>query len=357
MRQLLVEGLVLGLLGAAASIAFAWIVIRSLLAIKLPLPVRDLARSRHRLRASWPLPWLPQALSGVLASLLPALKASSPNLVADLRGEAPAGRVGTRRFALRDVLVVTQVAFTAVLAGGRGAAAAQPCRIAARRRRLSHPAASRSSRSTPTWSATRPSAARSSGREALTRVRAMPGVVSAATASPTAAVPVQLQPAGTPRRQSHLRGRAARRDHRERLGLGRLRADAGAARPRRPRCRRHRSRRCAAGRADQRDHGPPLLAERERGGPHVPRCHHRQSHTASSAWSRTTRCTACSSGRRHWCTSRRSSARPATTTSWPAPLATPANCSSVIRRELLNDGAGPRLHGRLDDGAEPGDRA
>jgi predicted permease len=55
------------------------------------------------------------AITGVLASLLPALKASSPNLVGDLRGEAPAARVGRRRWALRDGLVVAQVALSAVL--------------------------------------------------------------------------------------------------------------------------------------------------------------------------------------------------------------------------------------------------
>ena len=55
------------------------------------------------------------ALTGMLASLLPALKASRPNLVGDLRGEAPAARVGGRRWALRDGLVVAQVALTAVL--------------------------------------------------------------------------------------------------------------------------------------------------------------------------------------------------------------------------------------------------
>ena len=72
----------------------------------------------------------------MLASLLPALKASRPNLVADLRGEAPAARVGGRRWALRDGLVVAPGGADRRAAGGRGAAAAQPRRVAARRRRL-----------------------------------------------------------------------------------------------------------------------------------------------------------------------------------------------------------------------------
>ena len=54
-------------------------------------------------------------MTGVLAGLLPAMKASAPSLVGDLRGDAPSGKLGRRRFALRDVLVVSQVALTAVL--------------------------------------------------------------------------------------------------------------------------------------------------------------------------------------------------------------------------------------------------
>jgi predicted permease len=54
-------------------------------------------------------------LTGMLAGLLPALKASAPSLVSDLRGDAPAAKMGGRRWTLRDALVVSQVALTAVL--------------------------------------------------------------------------------------------------------------------------------------------------------------------------------------------------------------------------------------------------
>ena len=121
----------------------------------------------------------------MLASLLPALKASSPNLVADLRGEAPAGRVGARRFALRDVLVVTQVAFTAVLlvvAGLllRSLAESQRADVGFPTRGLALISFDTDMvRYTPERGA-------QFWAEVLTRVRAMPGVVSAATTSPTA---------------------------------------------------------------------------------------------------------------------------------------------------------------------------
>jgi len=113
-RQLVTEGAVLGLLGAAAALASSWLVLRALLTVDLPLPAQ--------LKLDIPIDWrvmtfavVIAALTGVLASLLPALKASAPSLVADLRGEAPAARVGGRRVALRDALVVVQMAFTVVL--------------------------------------------------------------------------------------------------------------------------------------------------------------------------------------------------------------------------------------------------
>jgi predicted permease len=114
MQQLLVEGALLGTLGAIAAIALASALVRLLQGIPLPLPV-DVAfdlRIDYRVLT---FAVLIAAVTGLLAGLLPAIKASAPSLVSDLRGEAPAGRVGTRRFALRDALVVSQVALTAVL--------------------------------------------------------------------------------------------------------------------------------------------------------------------------------------------------------------------------------------------------
>ena len=183
-RQLLVEGLVLGLLGAAASLACAWVVIRSLAAIELPLPVEislDLGLDWRVLAFAVAA----SGISGVLASLLPALKASSPNLVADLRGEAPAGRVGARRFALRDVLVVTQVAFTAVLLVVAGLLLRSLAE--SQRADVGFPTEGLALISFDTDMVRyTPERGAQFWAETLTRVRSMPGVVSAATASPTA---------------------------------------------------------------------------------------------------------------------------------------------------------------------------
>ena len=162
-RQLVTEGAVLGILGAAAALGSAWLVLRTLLAVDLPLPAQ--------LKLDIPIDWrvmtfavVIATLSGVLASLLPALKASAPSLVADLRGEAPAARLGGRRVALRDALVVRSDGVHGGIARGRGAAAAQPLGIAASRRRLPRRQTSRCCRSIPTWFATSTSAGYGSGR-------------------------------------------------------------------------------------------------------------------------------------------------------------------------------------------------
>ncbi len=182
-QQLLVEGLLLGTLGAAAAVAFAWALVRTLVGVKLPLPV-DVALD---LRIDWRVmsfAIVAAAATGLVAGLLPALKASSPALTADLRGESPAGKVAGRRWSLRDALVVSQVALTAVLlvvAGLllRSLGASERADVGFETKGLAAVAFDTDMvRYTPErgiqfW------------REALARIRAMPGVTSAALVSPT----------------------------------------------------------------------------------------------------------------------------------------------------------------------------
>jgi predicted permease len=113
-QQLLIEGALLGTLGALAAVALAWVLVQGLQSMPLPLPVNVEFDLRIDIRVLT-FSILVAAATGILAGLLPALKASAPSLVADLRGEAPAMRAGGRRWALRDALVVAQVALTAVL--------------------------------------------------------------------------------------------------------------------------------------------------------------------------------------------------------------------------------------------------
>jgi predicted permease len=113
-QQLVVEGALLGILGAMAAVLLAWALVQSLQTMPLPLPVNVAFDLRIDARVlSFSL--LIAATSGMLAGLLPAFKASAPSLVSDLRGEAPSAKLGRRRWALRDALVVSQVALTAVL--------------------------------------------------------------------------------------------------------------------------------------------------------------------------------------------------------------------------------------------------
>jgi predicted permease len=187
-RQLLVEGAVLGLLGATAAVGFAWAVIRALVGVELPLPVQVVLD----IGLDWRVLTFAVAVAvgaGMLASLLPAIKASAPSLVSDLRGEVPAGRVGRRRVALRDALVVVQVAFTVVLlvvAGLllRSLATSQVADVGFQPERLAllsfdtDMVRYEPERGLRFW------------EDAVARVRNMPGVVAAATASPS--IPFEL---------------------------------------------------------------------------------------------------------------------------------------------------------------------
>jgi predicted permease len=182
-QQLLVEGALLGTLGAVAAVALAWALVQGLQGIQLPLPV-DVAFDLRIDGRVLTFSILVAALTGVLAGLLPAIKASAPSLVNDLRGEAPAGRLGRRRFALRDVLVVSQVALTAVLlvvAGLllRSLGASQRADVGFDPRGLAAISIDTDmvrytpERSDVFW------------REALARVRSLPGVRSAGFVSPS----------------------------------------------------------------------------------------------------------------------------------------------------------------------------
>ena len=113
-QQLVVEGALLGVLGAVAAVGLAWALVQGLQGLQLPLPVDVAFDLRIDVRVLT-FSLLIAAATGMLAGLLPALKASAPSLVSDLRGESPSAKVAGRRWALRDALVVSQVALTAVL--------------------------------------------------------------------------------------------------------------------------------------------------------------------------------------------------------------------------------------------------
>jgi len=112
--QMLTESAVMASLGAAAGVALGWALTQLALSIKLPIPI-PLAfalRIDGRVLAFTTGVTL---LAAFVAGLVPALKATRPNLVSELKGDANAASVGRHRWTLRDGLVAAQIAVTTVL--------------------------------------------------------------------------------------------------------------------------------------------------------------------------------------------------------------------------------------------------
>ncbi len=114
MRQLVTEAVVLSLLGAVGGVLLAWWITSAVAALSLPLPIPlafDLRIDGRVLAFTLGATFV----AALLAGLAPALQATKPSLVADLRGELSASQAAGRRWTLRDALVAGQMAITALL--------------------------------------------------------------------------------------------------------------------------------------------------------------------------------------------------------------------------------------------------
>ncbi|MBI3492091.1 MAG: ABC transporter permease [Acidobacteria bacterium] len=113
-RQLVTESLVLSLLGAGAGVLLAWWITSIVASVHLPLPIPLAFNLRIDGRVLG-FTLAATCLAGLIAGLAPAIQATKPNLVAELRGEQTAARAAGRAWTLRDGLVAVQMAVTVVL--------------------------------------------------------------------------------------------------------------------------------------------------------------------------------------------------------------------------------------------------
>jgi predicted permease len=113
-RQLVTESLLISLLGAIGGMLLAWWLTSVVASLSLPVPIPlafdlriDARVVAFTLAATF--------FAGLIAGLAPAIQASKPNVIADLRGEAIASQTAGRRWTLRDALVAGQMAVTVLL--------------------------------------------------------------------------------------------------------------------------------------------------------------------------------------------------------------------------------------------------
>jgi predicted permease len=179
-QQLLTESLVLAASGAVLGTFFAWTVTRLATAVSLPLPVPLSLAIHLDARVLWFTAAI-TALAGLVAGLAPALQATRPRVVAGLKGDASGVRAVGRRWTLADGLVAGQLAGTTVLLVSAGLLTHSL--MAAEHAGVGFPTAGLAAVGTDLsmlgYSADR---SRVFFDQALARVRALPGVTSAALA-------------------------------------------------------------------------------------------------------------------------------------------------------------------------------
>jgi predicted permease len=117
-RQLLTESVLLSLIGAVGGFALAAAATVAISRFSLPLPLPIQFDFAPDARVLWFTAVL-AVVTGIVFGLVPALRATRPDLVAALKHQATAFGSG-RRFGMRNLLVVVQVALSLVLLAGAG---------------------------------------------------------------------------------------------------------------------------------------------------------------------------------------------------------------------------------------------
>ncbi|MGB9145554.1 MAG: ABC transporter permease, partial [Acidobacteriaceae bacterium] len=112
-RQLLIESFLLSLAGAGAGFLLAAVAAHAISRIQLPLPFPV----AFDFNVDWRVGLFALGLSAITAlafGLIPALRASRPDLVGSLK-DGPAGLGGSSRSRMRNTLVIVQVSLSLVL--------------------------------------------------------------------------------------------------------------------------------------------------------------------------------------------------------------------------------------------------
>ena len=119
-RQLLTESVLLSLAGGVVGLLLALWTIDVLKTTPPPDGMFSFKLDYHLDGRVLAFTFLLSLATGVIFGLAPALQASRPDLVPALKDESPAAAQGRRRFSLRNLLVVAQVALSLVLLIGAG---------------------------------------------------------------------------------------------------------------------------------------------------------------------------------------------------------------------------------------------
>jgi predicted permease len=118
-RQLLSETVVLALLGGGAGLLVANWVLQAIMAFQPPIPIPinlDVGLDGKVLFFTLAI----SVAAGVFFGLVPALQSTNPDVAPTLKDETGTGSGRRKRFSLRNILIVSQVAISMVLLLGAG---------------------------------------------------------------------------------------------------------------------------------------------------------------------------------------------------------------------------------------------